>query len=81
MRRVFFLSEEQKKERIKFCESILKRKIKGEQIFFTDETKIDMAPFLSDSIRLSKENQEKLKSGEEEAFKSVNKPKKNLKNQ
>ena len=76
VRRVFFLSEDQKKERIKFCESILKRKIKGEQIFFTDETKIDMAPFLNDSIRLSKENQEKLKSGEEEAFKLINKPEK-----
>ena len=54
----------------------MKRKIKGEQIFFTDETKIDMAPFLNDSIRLSKENQEKLKSGDEEAFKLVNKPEK-----
>ena len=35
-----------------------------------------MAPFLNDSIRLSKENQEKLKSGEEEAFKLINKPEK-----
>ena len=76
VRRVFYLNEIQKKKRIEFCESILKRKIKGEQILFTDETKIDMAPFLNDSIRLSKKNQEKLKSGDEEAFKLVNKPEK-----
>ena len=31
------------------------------------------------SIRLSLENQKKLKMGEEEAFKLVNKPEKNLK--
>ena len=76
VRRVFYLNEIQKKKRVEFCESILKRKIKGEQILFTDETKIDMAPFLNDSIRLSKKNQEKLKSGDEEAFKLVNKPEK-----
>ena len=35
-----------------------------------------MAPFLNDSIRLSLENQRKLKNGEEEAFKLVNKPEK-----
>ena len=78
VRRVFYLNEIQKKKRIEFCESILKRKIKGEQILFTDETKMDMAPFLNDSI---KKNQEKLKSGDEEAFKLVNKPEKSLKNQ
>ena len=61
---------------MKFCENILNKKIKGEHIFFTDETKIDMAPFLNDSIRLSLENQRKLKNGEEEAFKLVNKPEK-----
>jgi len=76
VRRVFYLNEKQKKERVKFCESILNRKIKGEQILFTDETKIDMAPFLNDSLRLSKKNQEKLKSGDEEAFKLINKPEK-----
>ena len=38
-------------------ENILEKRIRGEHIFFTDETKIDMAPFLNDSIRLSMENQ------------------------
>ena len=52
VRRVFYLNDKQKKERVKFCESILNKRIKGEQIFFTDETKIDMTPFLNDSIRL-----------------------------
>ena len=56
VRPVFYLSDDQKKERVKFCENILNKKIKGEHIFFTDETKIDMAPFLNDSIRLSLEN-------------------------
>ena len=72
VRRVFFLNEVQKKERIKFCENILNRKIRGDQIFFTDETKIDLAPFLNDSIRLSLNNQEKLKQGKEEAFQLIN---------
>lgn len=76
VRRVFYLNDKQKKERVKFCESILNKRIKGEQIFFTDETKIDMAPFLNDSIRLSLENQKKLKSGNEDAYKLVNKQEK-----
>ena len=50
-----------KKERVKSCENILNRRIKGAQILFTDETKIDLAPFLNDSIGLSIKNQEKLK--------------------
>ena len=78
VRRVFFLNEVQKKERIKFCENILNRKIRGDQIFFTDETKIDLAPFLNDSIRLSLNNQEKLKQGKEEAFQLINKPEKKI---
>ena len=66
------MNEKQKKERVKFCEAILE----GDQIFFIKETKIDMAPFINDSIRLSRENQEKLKSGDEEVFKLINKPEK-----
>ena len=34
--RVFFLSEKQKIERLKFCESMLEKRIRGEEIFFTD---------------------------------------------
>jgi len=60
-----------KKERIKFCENIINKKIRGNQIFFTDETKIDLSPFLNDSIRLSLNNQEKLKQGKEEAFQLI----------
>ena len=76
VRRVFYLNDVQKKERVKFCENILNRRIRGDQILFTDETKIDLAPFLNDSIRLSIKNQEKLKQGDEEAFKLVNKAEK-----
>ena len=64
---------------MKFCENILVIKISGEHIFFTDETKIELLPFLNDSIRLSMENQKKIKMGEEEAFKLMNKQEKNLK--
>ena len=40
IRKVFYLSEEQKKKRVDFCKKILERGIKAEQIFFTDESNI-----------------------------------------
>ena len=39
------LTNEQKKERIKFCERMLEMGISGKKIMFTDETKIDLSPF------------------------------------
>ena len=44
------------KKRVKFCNSILEKKIAGQQIMLTDEAKIDLSSFTRDSIRLSKEN-------------------------
>ena len=76
IRKVFFLTNEQKKKRLKFCKSIIAKNIKNDQIFFSDETKIDLSPFLNDSIRLSKENQDKLKKGDEAAHELINRPKK-----
>ena len=76
IRKVFFLTNEQKKERVKFCKWILDKKIKHDQIFFSDETKIDLSPFLNDSIRLSKKNQDKLKEGNAEAYELINRPQK-----
>ena len=61
IKKVFYLNEKQKDERLKFCKMILDRGITGKQIFFTDETKIEMGSYLNDHIRLSKDNQEKLK--------------------
>ena len=76
IRKFFFLTNEQKKKRIKFCKWILDKNIKYDQIFFSDETKIDLSPLLNDSIRLSKINQEKLKEGNTGAFELINRPKK-----
>ena len=55
---------------------ILEKGIKGEQIFFTDETKIELVSYVNDHIRLSKENQQKLVEGDEDAYKLVNRPQK-----
>ena len=76
IRKFFFLTNEQKKKRIKFCKWILDKNIKYDQIFFSDETKIDLSPLLNDSIRLSKINQEKLKEGNTGAFELINRSKK-----
>ena len=64
VRRVFYLNDMQKKERVKFCENILEKKIRTNTNFFTDETSFDMTPFLNDSIRLSIENQKNFKMSE-----------------
>ena len=48
----------------------------GEQIIFTDETQIKTGSFVKDSIRLSKENQEKQKSGKIEVFNLINREEK-----
>ena len=53
IRRVFYLNSKQKEQRLKFCEEILNRVITGEQIFFSDETKIEMGSYVHDYIRLS----------------------------
>ena len=68
IRKVFYLTNEQKKERVKFYEKMLEMGITGKQIMFTDETQIKNDSFINDSIRLSPENKEKLKTGKKEAF-------------
>ena len=55
---------------------MLEKGITGGQIFFTDETKIEMGSYINDHIRLSKENQKKLKSGDEDIFNLINRPQK-----
>ena len=55
---------------------ILDRGITGKQIFFTDEIKIEKGFYINDHIRLSKDNQEKLKKGDENVFKLINRPQK-----
>ena len=76
IKKVFYLNQKQKDERLKFCKMMLEKGITGEQIFFTDETKIEMGSYINDHIRLSKENQEKLKTGDENVFQLINRPQK-----
>ena len=57
---------------MKFCKMMLEKEIDGSQIFFTDETQIQTGAYIKDSIRLSKENQIKLKEGKKEAFDLIN---------
>ena len=83
IRKVFSLTNKKKEERLKFCKKIKELKIKGKDIFFTDECIVDCNPFVNEKIRLSKENTEKLKKGYPEAFELINKeadkfPKKNI---
>ena len=37
---------------------ILENEWTGKEIFFTDETQIDLSNYVNDSIRLTKENEE-----------------------
>ena len=59
IRKVFYLNEETKKNRLKFCLRIVEmefegKKLEGKNIFFTDETKMDTAQNTSgESIRVS----------------------------
>ena len=76
IKKVFFLNQKQKDQRLTFCQKILDKGIKGEEIFFTDETKIELGSFINDHIRLSKENQQKLIRGDEDAYNLINRPQK-----
>ena len=76
IRKVFHLTNKQKKERVEFCKKMLEMGISGKQIMFTDETQIKTGSFMKDSIRLSAENKEKLKTGKKEAFELINRAEK-----
>ena len=65
IRKVFHLTNKQKKERVEFYERMLEMGISGKQIMFTDETQIKTGDSIKGSIRLSPE---KLKTGKKEAF-------------
>ena len=45
-------------------------------VFFTDETQIQTGDYIKDSIRLSKENQIKLREGKKDAFDLINRQEK-----
>ena len=52
IRKVFYFTKEQMAKRKKFSKMILDRHIKAEQMFFSDESKIELGSFTLDSIRL-----------------------------
>ena len=58
---------------VEFCKKMIEKGISGKNILFIDEAIIDMGCYTHDSIRLSDDNKIKLKKGDKEAFKLVNK--------
>jgi len=78
IKKVFYLNEDSKRKRMEFCRKIVEmeidgKKLEGINIFFTDETKIDTAPNTSnESIRISSKVKNKIKSGDEEGYKMIN---------
>ena len=76
IKKVFYLSKKNKVKRVEFCKKMIEKNISGKNILFTDEAIIDMGCYTHDSIRLSDDNKIKLKKGDKEAFKLVNKEEK-----
>ena len=78
IKKVFYLNEESKKKRMDFCKKIVEmeldgKKLEGLNIFFTDETRIDTAPNTSnESIRISTKVRKKIKLGDEDGYKMIN---------
>ena len=78
IKKVFYLNEDSKKKRLEFCQKIVNmeidgKKLAGKNIFFTDETKIDTAPNTSnESIRISSKIKNKIKLGDQEGYKMIN---------
>ena len=78
IKKVFYLNEDSKKKRMEFCKKIVEmeidgKKLEGKNIFFTDETRIDTAPNTSnESIRISSKIKNKIKLGDEEGYKMIN---------
>ena len=55
---------------------ILKKKWTGKEIFFTDETQIELSNYVNDLIRLNKKNEEKLQKGELDIYDLITRLKK-----
>ena len=73
IRKVFYLNKEAKKKRLEFCQNIIQKGLEGKNIFFTDETKMDTAPNTKgESIRMSSQIKNKLKKGDEDGYKKIN---------
>ena len=55
---------------------ILEKKITEKDVFWTDETQIDLCNFFDDEIRLSRDNQKKLEKSDLDIYELITRPKK-----
>ena len=74
--KVFFLSNQQKEQRLDFLLFMKRHSITPHDIFFTDESMFTISSFLNQSskIRVNKKMQKYLKSGNEKALKLIVRP-------
>ena len=72
IRKVFYLSELQKKKRVIFCETILRKGIDYKSIMFTDECRFELGSYTRNWMRLDSESKKKLKNGENEVYDLIN---------
>jgi transposase len=71
LRKVFYLNDDHLQQRKDFCEYILEEGIKGEDIFFTDESNFDLSNNINkqtNKVRLSKSSLKKLKKGNKDTI-------------
>ena len=73
IKKVFFLSSENKKKRLKFLKFMKENKINPHKIFFTDESNFNVTSYLNRNyrIRLCKKTLRSIKQGNEIALKKV----------
>ena len=73
IKKVFYLDEDTMEKRLKFCKKIIDMNLEGKNMFFTDETKVDTAPNISnESIRVSSRIKNKIKKGDKEGYNKIN---------
>ena len=80
IRKAFYLSEEQMKKRVQFCQNLLNKNINFDGIMFTDECKVSLSSYTNNWIRLEPDMKKKLKQGEKEAYELINRPIKKFEN-
>ena len=72
---VFALNDKNKIKRVEYCQKLIDNHIIGKNIFFTDETQIKCEYAKNKKIRLSTDNIQKLKKGDPEVLKLMERDK------
>ena len=72
---VFALNDKNKIKRVEYCQKLIDNHIIGKNIFFTDETQIKCEYAKNKKIRLSTDNTQKLKKGDPEVLKLMERDK------